>query len=253
MARDGSNIYSLPFPAVVSGTTISSNVHNSTMNDIAQDLNTPRPIVAGGTGATNADGALAAMGAEKSNQIVTNYDSHAWLAGSFSSAAGATAAPTANAFCGVVYMADSSNIVIEAREISTGTLYMRRKVAGAWVNSGAWAFDNVLQVAGGQTITGGFRFTPASLTLTGTVTPNALLANYQYGNNGAAFTLAAPAADSALDILVTNVSGAGTISFSGYTVGANTGDLLTNTVGEKFILSIRRINGTSTYVVKALQ
>ena len=54
MPRDGSGVYSQPYPDVVSGTTIESAKYNGNVNDVEQDLNTPRPIVAGGTGATNA-------------------------------------------------------------------------------------------------------------------------------------------------------------------------------------------------------
>ena len=42
--------------------------------------------------------------------------------------------------------------------------------------------------------------------------------------------------------LVTNGASAGTITFSGFTVGSNTGDSLDTTKAHKFIISIRRIN-----------
>jgi hypothetical protein len=58
-------------------------------------LNAPRPIVAGGTGATNAVSALNNLGGEARLQQVTNYDSQIWTPGSFYSAAGATSAPVA--------------------------------------------------------------------------------------------------------------------------------------------------------------
>ena len=253
MPRDGSNVYTRPFPDVEPSTTIESAVYNGFTADVATDLNAPRPIVAGGTGATNALDAMVALKGEISQQVVTNYDSYAFVSGSFSSAAGATGAPSANAFSGLVYVADSNNMVVEARDVTTGLKYIRRKVAGVWANSGAWAADS-LQVAGRQTTAGGFKFTTAIITLTGTVVPDAFLGNYQAGNNAGAFTLAAPTADSALDLLVTNTSTAGAITFSGYTVSAtNTGDLLTTTNGHLFIISIRRISGISTYVIKALQ
>jgi hypothetical protein len=139
MPRDGTNTYNLPFPDVVAGTTIASPVYNGFTHDIAQDLNTPRPISAGGTGATSADGALTALGGEKAQQLVTNYDSHVWLPGSFYSATTATGEPVnGHAFSGIVYQADSNNIVVEARDSSDGKLYVRRKVAGSW---GAWQLD----------------------------------------------------------------------------------------------------------------
>jgi hypothetical protein len=52
---------------------------------------------------------------------------------------------------------------------------------------------------------------------------------------------------------VTNGPSAGAITFSGFTVNANTGEPLTTTNGNKFIITIVRINGTATYMVKALQ
>jgi hypothetical protein len=143
MPRDGTQTYILPFPDVVADTTIESPVYNGFTNDVAQDLNLPRPIVAGGTGATNADQALFNMAAEKATQVVTNYDSHVWVPGSFRSAAAATGAPNATAiFSGVCYIHEAlanpptnQNVTVEARDMTDGRLYVRRKTAGVW---GAW-------------------------------------------------------------------------------------------------------------------
>lgn len=87
---------------------------------------------------------------------------------------------------------------------------------------------------------------------TGTVTPVASNSNYQYYINNGAHTLATPSTDTAINILVTNAGSAGTITFSGYTVGT-TGDSMTTTNGNKFLISIQRINSVATYIVKALQ
>jgi hypothetical protein len=54
-------------------------------------------------------------------------------------------------------------------------------------------------------------------------------------------------------VLITNNTTAGTIAFSGFTVGANTGEFLDTTNGHSFSVSIWRINGISSYIVKALQ
>ena len=64
MPRDGSGVYSTP-PGThgTPNTTILSANYNSNVDDVATDLNTPRPIVAGGTGATTAASALTAIGA----------------------------------------------------------------------------------------------------------------------------------------------------------------------------------------------
>jgi hypothetical protein len=105
------------------------------------------------------------------------------------------------------------------------------------------------------TIGVGFSLAPNNLgtVSSGTTTPNPALGNVQYLTNNGAFTLAAPASDCEIDILVTNGASAGSITFSGYTVGSSIGSPLTTTSGSKFILFIRRINGVSTYSIYALQ
>lgn len=106
-----------------------------------------------------------------------------------------------------------------------------------------------------QSFSGGVRVTSFSggTQSSGTYTPDPGNGPLQFITNGGAFTFAAPSFDGAFDTLITNGSGAGSITFSGFTVSSNTGDALTATVGNQFILSIRRINGTSSYIVKALQ
>jgi hypothetical protein len=87
-----------------------------------------------------------------------------------------------------------------------------------------------------------------------TWTPNAANGNYQYANTNGPFTIAAPASDSAMDIILTNGASAGSITFSGYTVqSGGTGDTYATTNANRYLLSIRRIFGISTYVWKALQ
>lgn len=122
-----------------------------------------------------------------------------------------------------------------------------------WRGDASWAA--ALQPGTTATITTGYTLTPGNLGTVsgGTTTLAGASGNYQYLTNNGAFTLAAPAADTAIDLLVTNGSSAGTITPSGFTVGSNTGDPVTNTNTSKFLWSIIRINGTSTYSVKALQ
>ncbi|MCO5157601.1 MAG: tail fiber protein [Aquamicrobium sp.] len=63
MPRNSSGLYNLP-PGTRGqpNTTIKSGPYNTFVGDIEQDLNTPRPITAGGTGATNAQQALTNLG-----------------------------------------------------------------------------------------------------------------------------------------------------------------------------------------------
>lgn len=63
MARSGAGVYSKPAGTTpADGDDIDAAPFNLLMDDIATDLNTPRPVVAGGTGASTADTALTALG-----------------------------------------------------------------------------------------------------------------------------------------------------------------------------------------------
>jgi hypothetical protein len=115
--------------------------------------------------------------------------------------------------------------------------------------------DTKMKLSGQQTITNGFRFTSynAGTVSSGNFQPDAYNGNYQYYTNNGAHTWVAPANDCAVDVLITNGAAAGGVTLSGFTIGSNVGDTLTTTNGHRFIISFRRINGISTYVVKALQ
>ena len=127
---------------MVEGTTIESAVYNGYTADITIDLNTPRPISSGGTGANNAADAMAALGGEGSKIEVTNYDSHAFTAGSFYSKASASNPPVAgHAFAGICYVAvvsgvATSDMFIEVRDrdeaTQPGSLFVRQKKNGTW-------------------------------------------------------------------------------------------------------------------------
>jgi hypothetical protein len=144
MPRDGSNIYHRPAGTdAVTDTTIESSKYNALVADLEQDANLPRPIVAGGTGATSALAAMVALSGEVAKQgPVTNYDSFPWVNGSFYSNAGATGAPTGvSAFTGLYYEhSNTQYATIEARDATSGSglKYVRMKAAGVW---GSWIAD----------------------------------------------------------------------------------------------------------------
>ena len=73
--------------------------------------------------------------------------------------------------------------------------------------------------------------------------------NYQYTtNNASSVTITAPTKDCAVDIYVTNGASAGAITFSGFTqTNSTVTGTYATTNGNKYILSIRRINSVSTY------
>jgi hypothetical protein len=103
-----------------------------------------------------------------------------------------------------------------------------------------------------QTMSGGVNINSASL-VAGNITVDCGKCPLQFIANNGAFTITAPANDGSCMILMTNGGSAGAVTWSGFTVGANTGDALDTTSGHKFTLSIWRINGISGYRIAAHQ
>jgi len=173
MPRDGLNQYHRP-PGTdaVTNYTIESTKYNAYVADIEQDLNLPRPIVAGGTGASDARTAMVNLQGEIAMQgPVTNYDSFPFVSGSFFSNAGATSAPEATrkyaGTCRVVNDGTGDTILTVSNPGTPSFSYRRRKTLGAWL---AWetmpgsstdldaAYVNVT----GDTMTGNLVIAPAS-------------------------------------------------------------------------------------------
>lgn len=129
--------------------------------------------------------------------------------------------------------------------------------------TGQWIANNynkqvvsgfISATAADQNFTGGCTVTSYNLgTGTGTYSVDPGLGPLQYVTNAGAWTIAAPANDGACAVLMTNGATAGTVTFSGFTVGASVGDPLTTVNGNMFIVNIFRISGISSYFIKALQ
>ncbi len=184
MPRDGSSIYS--YPVGTRGepdTTIESAKYNNYIDDIEQDLNYPRPIVVGGTGASSAEQAMINLKGEIAKQVVTNYDSHLFQSGSFYSATTATGAPVAShAFSGICYKVDDNNLVLEARDGSDtfvpGRPYIREKKAGIW---SAWVTDNYVTKFGPTTMEGPLTIDPVTGDAIINLVSDTGTGNYIYG------------------------------------------------------------------------
>lgn len=164
--------------------------------------------------------------------------------------------PTAGFYTVQVIDFNSGSRVIQIATEITGATWARvfNVTWGSWnkITDTGW---KTLKPGTTETITVGYSVTPfsAGTKSSGTYTPAASDGNYQYATNGGAHTLAAPSTDCAIDILYTNNGSAGSITFSGFTVGTAIGSALTTTNTSKFIISIRRINSVATYSVYALQ
>src|SRR5436190_1742289 len=108
MPRDASGLYSTPVGTdAIADHTIESTRYNSNVHDVETDLNAPRPIVAGGTGAVTGRQALINLGGEAALQQVISYDTAPFISGSFFSdqATGRSAPVDGHAFVGtaIVY------------------------------------------------------------------------------------------------------------------------------------------------------
>jgi len=136
--------------------------------------------------------------------------------------------------------------------ISTGVSGLGTNVATALaVNIGS--AGAVLTTNNTNTITIGYKVTPYSISSWTNFTIDPANGNYQYGTNNGAITITAPASDCAVDIYIANTTGAGTITLSGFTtVSGNTGQTPPTTTTGKWILSVRRINSVSSYVVNTI-
>ena len=108
--------------------------------------------------------------------------------------------------------------------------------------------DQVL--SGGANVTS---FSGGSQSGGGTYTVDCGKSPLQFITNAGNFTFAAPSNDGSCMVLSTNNASAGTLTPSGFTVGAGVGDPLDTTNGHKFTITVWRINGTAGYFVKAMQ
>jgi hypothetical protein len=119
-----------------------------------------------------------------------------------------------------------------------------RSVIDDLADSVPWGDEAVIRNATAN-LTAGYTATPHSLgNGTGTITPAFANGNLQTLTNNAAFTLAAPSSGSGTMVIeLTNASGAGAITLSGFT--SVTGSPLTTTNGHLFLLSIARFGSRS--------
>lgn len=115
--------------------------------------------------------------------------------------------------------------------------------------------DAVSLSTASQIITGGFHPTAFSngTATTGTTTIDCGNGTIQSLTNGGSFTFAMSANDGQCTVRITNNGSAGTITFSGFSQGSNSGDGLTSTNGNKFDVTLSRIGGSPHYLISALQ
>ena len=122
MPRNGSGVYSTPpGTAAISGELISSAKFNELVADIASDLNLPRPIIVGGTGASNAGAARTNLGvdramiyaAKSADYLAVEADDNAVIRFTAAATLSLTAAATLGANWHVTVTAAGGDVVID--------------------------------------------------------------------------------------------------------------------------------------------
>ena len=96
-----------------------------------------------------------------------------------------------------------------------------------------------------QTLSGGANVTAQSQS-TGNITIDCGSRPLQFITNNGAWVITAPSSDGSCILLVTNGASAATATYSGFSPATPGGDTINNTNGNKFMLSVARINGTTT-------
>jgi hypothetical protein len=91
-----------------------------------------------------------------------------------------------------------------------------------------------------QTLTGGVTPTAYANT-TGSITVDCGKGPQQYVSNNGAFTITAPTTDGNCILLIRNTASAGAVTFSGFTVGSNTGATMVTTSGNIYTVMIWRV------------
>jgi hypothetical protein len=163
MPRSGGGVYSLPAGSIVTDGVddILAAQHNDPLNDIALDMNTARPVVAGGTGATTK------LGAQQALDLEPGVDIQAYDAGLASIAGLTTAADR------MIYTTASDVYAVATLTAAGRAILDDADAAAQLVTLGAQPSDPDLTAIAGLASTGMIARTGAGTAAARTITAGA--------------------------------------------------------------------------------
>jgi len=206
----------------------------------AASISLPLPVASGGTGATTAALARAALG------LVIGTDVQAYHA-MLASIVGLSSATDKGIYFTAANVAALMDVTSAGRALlDDANAAAQRTTLGLVIGTDVQAFDaDTLKADTADTLTAGFDATPHALgtITTGTVTPDPADGNFQYGVNNGAFTLAPPGVNCTIVVTLTNDSSAGAITDSGFDKSVGTYD---TTDTKRCHVYITENNGFST-------
>jgi hypothetical protein len=136
MPRDGNDLYSKAAgTTAVANETITSTQFNSTIDDIVEDLNAPRPLSAGGTGATSASTARTALDvAQRQSSTTDTTAGRGLIVGGFGIGGSgiSLSADINNAVYGGIYQVTTDTVNTPAATGPFGTVIVGRYNAAAY-------------------------------------------------------------------------------------------------------------------------
>lgn len=152
MPRDGSGVYSKPANTTPSANDlIESAKFNTLMDDIASDLNTDRPIVAGGTGASNAADARTNLGLAIGSAVQAYDADLAAIAGLISAAdklpyfSGSGTAALADLSSFARTLIDDANAATARGTLGLSTVGQAEAESGTATTTRSWTAQRVKQ------------------------------------------------------------------------------------------------------------
>lgn len=239
------------------------------------------PIANGGTNATTASGARTALGLIIGTNVQAYSAALASIAGLTTAADRLPYTTASNTYAVTTFTAtarsllDDPDVATMRTTLGLGTMAVvdspvpvanggtagttaatARTNLGLAIGTDVQAYDaDTLKSDVSTTLSVGYATTTfnAGTKSSGTFTLSVAAGQFQKYTNNGAHTLAAPSGDTVLTILITNGASAGTITLSGFVTGLDNGDDFTTTNGDKFLVSITKIDGQAIINIKALQ